>query len=467
MRLTEKFNMKIFLISSLIFTALFASGINAQITVNVTNVSAPGLCDGTATVDTNNLVAAASLTWMSGNTVIQNGGYMITNLCAGQYSLIFMGGGFTSTSLFTITTSASNPCAGFSVFCGSTPTSAANVCDGSVSVTVVGGTAPYTYQWANVGGIITTNTLSNLCIGTYSVTVVDANGCSGTAAATVVVDSNALNPCFGFNGNITSTNVSGASACDGAATISVSGGTNPYTFQWSNGSTSQNLSNLCVGTYTVTVYDNNQCQFTSSCTIGNNSINIDSVTVIGNLATGSNVVGTMSSSWIYNCTIDLGALDTAYMVSASFGNSMFTQDSLYSTWYLVDTNGNSMYVNYTFSVPFGTTGLYNLILQLYCPIKSQPVYYNIISVLNLTEAGMDNNNFTQINVYPNPVQSVLNIGNVTTTFDYTLTNMDGKIILSGQLSETNATIDMTTVANGTYIVQLKNTQNAFAYRVIK
>jgi hypothetical protein len=155
------------------------------------------------------------------------------------------------------------------------------------------------------------------------------------------------------------------------------------------------------------------------------------------------------------------------MVSASFGNSMFTQDSLYTTWYLVDTNGNSMYVNYTFSVPFGTTGLYNLILQLYCPIKSQPVYYNIISVLNLAEAGVDNNNFTQMNVYPNPVQTVLNIGNVTTTFDYTLTNMAGKIILSGQLSETNATIDMTTVTNGTYIVQLKNTQNAFAYRVIK
>jgi hypothetical protein len=126
-----------------------------------------------------------------------------------------------------------------------------------------------------------------------------------------------------------------------------------------------------------------------------------------------------------------------------------------------------MYVNYTFSIPFGTSGLYNLILQLYCPIKSQPVYYNIISVLNLAEAGIESNNLSQINVYPNPVQSILNIGNVTTTFDYTLTNMDGKIILSGQLSETNATIDLTNVANGTYIVHVKNTQNAFAYRVIK
>lgn len=467
MRLTEKFNMKISVIFGIIFTSLFALGVNSQITVNITNESAPGMCDGSAYVDTNNFVTSANLTWMQGSTVLQNGGYMITNLCAGQYSLIFMGGGFTSTSLFTITTSASNPCAGFSVFCGSTPTSAANVCDGSVSVTAVGGTPPYTYQWANIGGIITTNVLANLCIGTYSVTVVDANGCSGTSGATVVVDSNVLNPCFGFNGNITYTNATGATACDGDAALTVTGGISPFSFQWSNGVNTSNDSNLCIGTYTVTVFDNNQCSFTSSFTIGNSSTNIDSVTVIGNLATGSNVVGTMSSSWVYNCTIDLGALDTAYMVSASFGNTMFTQDSLYTTWFLVDTNGNFMYVNYTYAVPFGTTGLYNLILQLYCPIKSQPMYYNVISALNLAEAGIDNNNFSPMNVYPNPVQSILNIGNVTTTFDYTLTNMDGKIILSGQLSETYATIDMTTVANGTYLIQMKNTQNAFTYRVIK
>ena len=156
-----------------------------------------------------------------------------------------------------------------------------------------------------------------------------------------------------------------------------------------------------------------------------------------------------------------------YMVSASFGNSMFTQDSLYTTWYLVDTNGNFMYVNYTYAVPFGTMGLYNLILQLYCPIKSQPVYYNIISVLNLAEAGIESNNLSQMNVYPNPVQNELNIGNITSVFDFTLTNMDGKIIQSGQVSPSNSTIDLTSVANGTYLIQLKNTQNEFTYRVIK
>ncbi|MBP5995880.1 MAG: T9SS type A sorting domain-containing protein [Crocinitomicaceae bacterium] len=458
--------MKRILFLSFILSSLLTFEAKSQIIVNVTNVSAPGLCDGSAFVDTNNFVTAASLTWMQGNTVIQNGGYMISNLCAGQYNLLFMGSGFTSTSTFTIGTNLPNPCTGYSIFCGSTPTSAANVCDGSVNVTAVGGSAPYTYQWSN-GGMINTPALTNLCIGTYSVTVIDANGCSETSGATVVVDSTIANPCAGFYVNCSNIDATSSTACDGSATINIVGGTNPYTVQWSNGSTSLSIGNLCVGNYTVMVQDNNQCTFNWSCTIGNSSPNIDSVTVIGNLATGSNVIGTMSSGWIYNCTIDLAALDTAYMVSATFGNTMFTQDSLYTTWYLVDTNGNYMYVNYNYSIPFGTTGLYNLILQLYCPIKSQPVYYNIISVLNLEEAGLEGNNLSQMNVYPNPAQNELNIGNITSAFDFTLTNMDGKIIQSGQVSPTNSTIDLTNVAAGTYLVQLKNTQNAFTYRVIK
>jgi hypothetical protein len=458
--------MKRILFLGFILSSLLTFEANSQIIVNVTNVSAPGLCDGTAIVDTNNFVTATSLTWMQGNTIIQNGGYMITNLCAGQYNLLFMGGGFTSTSTFTIGTSIPNPCAGFTISCGSTPTSAASTCDGSVSVTAVGGSAPYTYQWSN-GGMINTPTLTNLCVGTYSVTVVDANGCSETSGATVIVDSTVANPCAGFYVNCSNIDATSSTACDGSATINIVGGTNPYTVQWSNGSTSLSIGNLCVGNYSVMVQDNNQCTFNWSCTIGNTSTTIDSVTVIGNLATGSNVIGTMTSGWIYNCTIDLAALDTAYMVSATFGNTQFTQDSLYTTWYLVDTNGNSMYVNYNYSIPFGTSGLYNLVLQLYCPIKSQPVYYNIISVFNLEEAGIENNNLSQMNVYTNPVQNELNIGNMMDSFDFTLTNMDGKIILSGKVSPSNKTIDLSNVANGTYIVQLKNTLNAFTYRVIK
>ena len=456
--------MKRILFLSFILASLMSFEAKSQIIVSVTNVSAPGLCDGSAMVDTNDFATPATITWMQGNTVIQNGGYEISNLCVGQYNFIYSNGGFTTTSTFTIGTFV-NPCSGNVININSWGESTANACDGSVAVTMFGGSAPYTYQWSN-GGMVTAPTLTNLCAGQYSVTVIDANGCTSNASATVVVDTV---PCYGFTGNLVFTNATSATACDGSAALSGAGGSGPFTFQWSNGCNSWSPTNLCVGTYTVTVSDINQCSFTCICTIGITppNSNIDSISVIGTLATGSNVLGTMSSGWLYNCSIDLAALDTAYMVSATFGNTLFTQDSLYTSWYLVDTNGNSMYVNYNYSIPFGTTGLYNLVLQLYCPIKSQPVYYNIISVLNLAEAGVENNNLSQMNVYPNPVQNELNIGNLLTSFDYTLTNMDGKIIQIGKVSPLNKTIDLSNVTNGTYIIQLKNTLNAFTYRVIK
>ena len=68
--------MKQILFIGLLLTSLISFEVKSQIVVNVTNVSASGLCDGVAYVDTNNLVATSSLTWMQGNTVIQNGGYI-------------------------------------------------------------------------------------------------------------------------------------------------------------------------------------------------------------------------------------------------------------------------------------------------------------------------------------------------------------------------------------------------------
>src|SRR5205814_5752381 len=58
--------------------------------------------------------------------------------------------------------------------------SCASCCDGSISVTVSGGTPPYTYLWAPSGG--NSATASNLCTGVYTCSVTDANSCSGIFA---------------------------------------------------------------------------------------------------------------------------------------------------------------------------------------------------------------------------------------------------------------------------------------------
>ncbi len=130
---------------------------------------------------------------------------------------------------------------------------------GAIYTSVVGGTAPYAYVW-NTG--TTVSSAVGLSSGSYIVTVTDANGCTQTQSVSIVqplaplssaalVTSNVL--CYGNN--------------DGSATVSATGGTSPYSYSWSNGSTSTSISSLTAGSYTVTVTDANGCTQTQSVSI--------------------------------------------------------------------------------------------------------------------------------------------------------------------------------------------------------
>ena len=133
---------------------------------------------------------------------------------------------------------------------------------GAIDLTATGGTAAYSFNW---GGGITTEDLNGLSAGTYTVTVTDANGCSTTSSAIIT------QPVSGLNVSGVGTNVSCSGSSTGTITLSVSGGTAPYSFDWGVGVTTQNISGLVAGTYTVTVTDNNGCINVSSVTVGTNS----------------------------------------------------------------------------------------------------------------------------------------------------------------------------------------------------
>lgn len=121
---------------------------------------------------------------------------------------------------------------------------------GSLTVTAVDGTTPYSYAWSSGGSTVTESTLA---AGTYTVTVTDANGVTTTAsssitepAAILVIISSVSNvDCYGgSNGSITS---------------SVTGGVPPYTYNWNSGETISSITNKPAGTYTVYVKDANGC----------------------------------------------------------------------------------------------------------------------------------------------------------------------------------------------------------------
>ncbi|MBO3273336.1 Ig-like domain-containing protein [Hymenobacter defluvii] len=134
--------------------------------------------------------------------------------------------------------------------------------DGTASVNVTGGVTPYSYDWTP--GTLTgngTNTVSGLTAGNYSVTVTDASGFTIMRSFTITQPT-------ALTATSTQTNVTMNGGNNGAATITVSGGTPAYTYSWSpNVSTTATASNLSAGTYTVTATDANGCTIVRSFTI--------------------------------------------------------------------------------------------------------------------------------------------------------------------------------------------------------
>ena len=121
--------------------------------------------------------------------------------------------------------------------------------DGSIDLTVTDAADPVTYSWDNGE---TTEDLTGLTAGTYSVTVTDGNGCTATASATVNEPTALV-----LTPDVTNVTCNGFS--DGVAGVEVSGGTPDYTFAWDTGDDTQTVSGLPAGDYTVTVTDANGC----------------------------------------------------------------------------------------------------------------------------------------------------------------------------------------------------------------
>ncbi len=122
---------------------------------------------------------------------------------------------------------------------------------GSIDLTVTNGFSPFTYSWSNSE---TTQDINGLVAGNYDVTILDGLGCEYNGTYTVTEPQELI-------AAATVTNISCYGIVDGSINLNVTGGTQPYTFQWSNGATTQNISNLNAGMYYLTVTDNNACFF--------------------------------------------------------------------------------------------------------------------------------------------------------------------------------------------------------------
>ena len=127
--------------------------------------------------------------------------------------------------------------------------------NGAATITVVGGQAPYTYLWSNGASNATVN---NLSAGSNSVTVTDNSGLTSSATVTISEPTS-------ISINIDEVLAENGDAMDGSISISVMGGTGSYSFEWLLEeeliSITEDPSNLAAGTYTLLIYDANDCLF--------------------------------------------------------------------------------------------------------------------------------------------------------------------------------------------------------------
>lgn len=208
--------------------------------------------------------------------------------------------------------------------------------NGTIDLTVSGGTSPYTFDWNS--GTYTTEDLTGLLAGNYVGIVTDSNGCTSTITVTIT------EPDVLVATVTLATNPSTCSGSDGSIDISIFGGTPGYTFLWSNAATTEDISALSAGSYSCVVTDNNGCianvndtltsftipTVTLAITEDTVCVNDASFALTGGVPTGGIYTGTAVTAGVFDpATASAGMNTITYTYVDVNGCTGFNTDSIY------------------------------------------------------------------------------------------------------------------------------------------
>lgn len=191
-----------------------------------------------------------------------------------------------------------------------------SVCNGTATATASGGTSGYSYVW-NSSPPQTTAAASGLCATSYSVTVTDASGCSDTDSTTITAPDAIVLTTATINGSCVSNS-------NAAAFVNASGGVPGYTYLWSNGQTTDTISNLSAGSFTVSVTDANNCTQTAIASI-TPAVNITASAVSNSICEGQSTIinslvtnGTPLYSFLWNTAQTTQNITVSPVVATSY-----------------------------------------------------------------------------------------------------------------------------------------------------
>ncbi|HXH18671.1 MAG TPA: hypothetical protein VNJ07_06265, partial [Chitinophagales bacterium] len=218
---------------------------NFDVNVYGTNVGCNGVFDGNAVSVPTGGVPPYNFVWSTGRTVSGVASDTLFNLYAGTYRItVTDNNGCDASDSVTITVPPP-----LSVNIGVRNASCYGGGNGAALAIVSGGTLPYRYLWS-IGDTVPLS--SQLIAGTYELTVTDISGCTAVGSATITQPPE-------MRSSVNVTDASCYRYIDGSATISVSGGTPPYSYLWSDSQTTPTASGLASGNYFISVTDDSNC----------------------------------------------------------------------------------------------------------------------------------------------------------------------------------------------------------------
>jgi len=322
---------------TLVSAVVITSNFNGQ------NISCFNAADGAVLASATGGTAPYTYLWSNGQT-----NAAATGLIAGTYTVTITDlNGCSANNTITLTQPADIQLSTTSLpvlcFGGST---------GSVNLSASGGTFPYTFIWTN--GQVTQN-INGLSSTTYSVQVSDLNGCQDSIQQFV------SQPAAPINSQETHADVLCYGESTGSIDLSVSGGTPGYAYAWNTGATTQDLSNLPVGSYEVFITDNNNCtsQYTVSISQPVAPLSISGlVTPIGCLGQSTGAI---------NIGVSGGTLPYAYTWSNSstLQNISGLPSGNYSVL-ITDNNNCTLTSSYTIIEPLAPLNLSEVHNNIYC-----------------------------------------------------------------------------------------------------
>lgn len=362
--------------------------------------------------------------WNSGAFITED----LSGLNGGNYSIAVTDGNNCSASGSTLITEPSSALS-VSVDATSNPTACTST-DGSISITVSGGTASGAYAYAWTDGVSFTSAnedLTGLSAGAYNVTVTDDNGCTATNSAT-------LNDPSGPTVNVNTMNSTLALNCNGDMNgsvdvdVTLNGGATSATYSWDSGQTTEDIAGVSAGVYVITVTDNNNCQAITSATVSEPS---------SLLASGSS-------------TNEINGNDGSIDISVSGGTAPYTY-----SW-----TGPNSFTSINEDPTGLAAGTYDVTVTDVngCTTSAQVIVSSQVGILSVGEI--------RLHVFPNPCNGQFYIHSNLTHAIATVRDGLGREVMITSINSNQASINMEGYESGIYFLELKEDKHIRTVKII-